>query len=223
MQGRGATILALLGFMHGPLQILIEARAVTRPSVPAIARSHQILPRDEDEIVWVGMPKIEWGKLTDAEVIPGEVYGVTADSHVEQKLGSKMLYVKAGTTERLKPEVDAYKKLQGTSIAPNFLALVTQNKKVVAFVLQYIEADRATRNDEDKCRKVLDALHEKGLVHGDVHSDQFLIDKDGKALLLDYANSKLLPEEKKGADEMIKADNDKFRIAFLNTEMYGYR
>lgn len=76
----------------------------------------------------------------------------------------------------LSQESHIYSLIQGTSIAPKFLAHLTDNhERVVGYVLESVPAREADIGDLDLCRDVLQKLHNLGIAHGHLTKDAFLI------------------------------------------------
>ncbi|KAK7967562.1 uncharacterized protein PG986_001839 [Apiospora aurea] len=87
----------------------------------------------------------------------------------------------------------------GLGITPAIFGLVTEKGRgVIGFVMEYIEGARSfdelnweekyRMTDEEKkgCRDVLQKLHEKGFLHGDIHPGNLLRRPDGSVVLIDF-------------------------------------
>lgn len=72
-----------------------------------------------------------------------------------------------------------YSQLQNTSVAPRFLAHLTDNKsRVIGYILEAVPSRAAGIADLDLCRRVLQELHNLGIAHGNLSRSAFLISKD---------------------------------------------
>ncbi|KAI1485185.1 hypothetical protein F5X96DRAFT_674888 [Biscogniauxia mediterranea] len=87
----------------------------------------------------------------------------------------------------VKRETDAYRVLEGSGIAPQFMGHVTEQGRVVGILVEWIE-DAVKPELELDMEMVLDALsslHERGIVHKDPHMGNFLI-KDNRVYIIDF-------------------------------------
>ncbi|KAK3293672.1 alpha-galactosidase A [Chaetomium fimeti] len=101
---------------------------------------------------------------------------------------------------RIEQETRAYQLLEGSGLAPRFLAHVHENGRIMGFLLEKTEGRPASFQDLSTCETALGKLHELGLVHGDVNRYNFLVTEAG-AKLLDFeclqenANRELMSKE----------------------------
>ncbi|KAJ5682174.1 alpha-galactosidase A precursor [Penicillium macrosclerotiorum] len=87
----------------------------------------------------------------------------------------------------LENETTAYQWISGHEIGPQFLGHVTENGRVIGFLMEHIaNARHAGPKDLDMCRKVLRRLHDLGIRHGDTNPFNFLIQHNCKATLIDF-------------------------------------
>ncbi|KAI1111608.1 alpha-galactosidase A [Nemania sp. NC0429] len=86
---------------------------------------------------------------------------------------------------RIEQETRAYQLLEGSGLAPRFLAHVHENGRIIGFLLQKMEGRPASIEDLSVCETALKNLHELGFVHGDVNRYNFLVTEEG-AKLLDF-------------------------------------
>lgn len=87
---------------------------------------------------------------------------------------------------QLDSETHAYSWIQGETFAPKFLGHVTENSRVIGFILEHIDNARAAGPaDLDICRRALMELHALGIKHGDVNRHNFLVKGDG-AYIIDF-------------------------------------
>ncbi|KAL4985107.1 alpha-galactosidase A precursor [Aspergillus falconensis] len=83
-------------------------------------------------------------------------------------------------------ETTAYQWISGHNIGPQFLGHLTENGRVIGFLMEYItNARHAGAQDIETCREVLCRLHDLGVRHGDTNRFNFLI-RDSKATLIDF-------------------------------------
>jgi hypothetical protein len=81
-------------------------------------------------------------------------------------------------------------------IAPEFLAHLTENGRVIGMLLEKVEGDAASIDDLPKCREALCNLHGMGLVHGDVNRFNFMVDRaKDRVCLLDFESVEAFNEE----------------------------
>ncbi|KAM9875415.1 alpha-galactosidase A [Verticillium dahliae] len=86
---------------------------------------------------------------------------------------------------RIEQETRAYQLLEGSGLAPCFLAHVHENGRIMGFLLEKLEGRPASFQDLSVCETALGKFHERGLVHGDVNRYNFLVTEEG-AKLLDF-------------------------------------
>ncbi|KAL4891355.1 alpha-galactosidase A precursor [Aspergillus ambiguus] len=83
-------------------------------------------------------------------------------------------------------ETTAYQWISGHNIGPQFLGHLTENGRVIGFLMEYIpDARHAAAQDVKACREVLSRLHGLGIRHGDTNRFNFLI-RDSNATLIDF-------------------------------------
>jgi hypothetical protein len=84
-------------------------------------------------------------------------------------------------------ESHIYSLLQDTSIAPKFLAHLTEcHDRVVGYVLEAIPGRPARSSDLDVCREVLQKLHSLGIAHGSLTPNAFLIHHDAPVAQMQF-------------------------------------
>lgn len=84
---------------------------------------------------------------------------------------------------RIEKETRAYKLLEGSGLAPRFLAHVHENGRIVGFLLEEIEGRSESFQHLSVCKTALGKLHELGFVHGDMNRHNFLVTDEGMKLL----------------------------------------
>lgn len=83
-------------------------------------------------------------------------------------------------------ETRAYKMLQGTGIAPEFLGHVTEGSRVIGFLREHIPgAECPGVSDINICHEALERLYELGIIYHSDCLESFLI-KDGKVHIVDF-------------------------------------
>lgn len=75
--------------------------------------------------------------------------------------------------------------------APAFLAHLTENGRVMGYLMEKAEGEFAGPQDLSRCQQLLRRLHALGLVHGDVNRYNFVVDRKpgGSTLLLDWEHA----------------------------------
>lgn len=114
-------------------------------------------------------------------------------------------------TPYLEAETAAYQWIDGADIGPRFLGHLTEEGRVIGFVVEYIdEARTAGPEDLEACQSVLGKLHELGIKHGDINKHNFLVRRDGRPVLLDFETAKRdattdeLEEEYQGLEKSLQ-------------------
>jgi predicted Ser/Thr protein kinase len=83
-------------------------------------------------------------------------------------------------------ETTAYQWIDGHDIGPRFLGHLTEEGRVIGFLMERIPAERhAGPRDLEACRGTLSRLHELGIRHGDINRFNFLI-CESRAVLIDF-------------------------------------
>ena len=104
---------------------------------------------------------------------------------------------------RIEQETRAYQLLEGSGLAPRFLAHVHENGRIMGFLLEKLEARSASIQDLDICKAALGKLHGLGFLHGDVNRYNFLVTEEGVKLidfecLQENASSEAMSKELEG-------------------------
>ncbi len=87
----------------------------------------------------------------------------------------------------LEAETTAYKWIDGTGIGPKFLGHVTEEGRVIGFLMEYIEdAQTATPADLGACQRALSRLYALGIKHGDINKYNFVVRGGGEVVLIDF-------------------------------------
>ncbi|KAJ8123737.1 hypothetical protein ONZ43_g381 [Nemania bipapillata] len=84
---------------------------------------------------------------------------------------------------RIEQETRAYQLLEGSGLAPRFLAHIHENGRIMGFLLEKLEGRSASIQDLSGCEAALRKFYELGFVHGDVNRYNFLVTEDGVKLL----------------------------------------
>ena len=79
-------------------------------------------------------------------------------------------------------ETSFYESIEGQGIGPKFLGHLTEEQRVIGFVLERIkDARHADPGDLEACQNALTKLHQQGILHGDVNKHNFLVrEADGR-------------------------------------------
>lgn len=86
----------------------------------------------------------------------------------------------------LENETIAYEWIEGHEIGPRFLGHLTEDGRVIGFLMERItNARHAGPNDLAACQQTLRRLHHLGIQHGDTNRFNFLI-RGQKAVLIDF-------------------------------------
>ena len=104
-------------------------------------------------------------------------------------------------------ETSAYQWIQNHQIAPQFLGHLTEEGRVIGFVMERVTSFRhATPEDLALCQQTLSKLHRMSIKHGDINKHNFLI-HDDRATLIDLEtasqcnDAKELEEEFRGLEK----------------------
>jgi len=129
--------------------------------------------------------------------IPSEPYLGAASFGAATVLAFWNIDLEGRDSHGLSQESHIYSLLQHTSIAPRFLAHLTDNHdRVIGYVLESVPARIAGIEDLDLCRRVLGELHSLKIVHGNLSRDAFLIRED-----ISTAQLQFFYESREAADQ----------------------
>lgn len=88
-------------------------------------------------------------------------------------------------------EMAAYEWIDGHGIAPKFLGHLTEDGRVIGFLMERItNAKHAGPEDLTACQQVLSQLHQLGIRHGDVNRFNFLAQRS-KTVLIDFDTTRI--------------------------------
>lgn len=80
-------------------------------------------------------------------------------------------------------------------IIPRVLGHLTEGGRVTGILLERLEGDFALADDLPECSKVLQRLHEIGIIHGDVNRYNFIVDKQSRQVaMVDFEHAAALDE-----------------------------
>lgn len=102
-------------------------------------------------------------------------------------------------------ETQVYSWIDGYNIGPEFLGYLTEDGRVIGFLIEYIDGHHATSSDLPACKAIVRELHGLSIVHGDSNKHNFLISKKG-AVLIDFEtatrsdNGEAMEKEGKGLE-----------------------
>ena len=170
------------------------------PDLPPGDWNEGLVSRDAND----GQPRFaftKWTRFPGVQNIWHETCVDFLDLSVERKLRTGIYQVRcpqyddavvakfarfSWEIQYIENETTAYQWISGHDIGPEFLGHLTENGRVIGFLMGYIrDARHAGTQDIESCREVLSRLHNLGVRHGDTNPFNFLI-RDGKATLIDF-------------------------------------
>ncbi|KAK2845243.1 hypothetical protein FQN49_005912 [Arthroderma sp. PD_2] len=102
----------------------------------------------------------------------------------------------------LEDETTAYQWIEGHDIGPRFLGHLTEDGRVIGFIVERITGGRhAGPQDLELCQRALSRLHALGIRHGDINRFNFLI-QGSKAVLIDFATARKCNDQVSLNEEM---------------------
>ncbi|OBT56982.1 hypothetical protein VE04_02555 [Pseudogymnoascus sp. 24MN13] len=110
-------------------------------------------------------------------------------SYLSLDIGKRLranVYI-ASSPEFKKPVIAKF--AQGHGIGPEFLGYLTEEGRVIGFLIEHVEGRHATISDLPACEGIVKRLHGLGVVHGDLNKHNFLISEKG-AVLIDFETAK---------------------------------
>jgi tRNA A-37 threonylcarbamoyl transferase component Bud32 len=98
-------------------------------------------------------------------------------------------------TADIQREYNIYRQILGKGIGPKFLAHITEDGRMIGFILKKIEGTKRPRPDHFKeCKRALEKFHKLGYLHQDCHHSNVLV-KKGRAILVDFRSAKRITSE----------------------------
>lgn len=104
---------------------------------------------------------------------------------------------------RMENETAAYRMIQteqmpgAETLAPKVLAHLTENGRVIGFLMEKLDGVRAELSDRSDCEDALRKLHAIGMIHGDPSRYNFLINREKRHVtLIDFEHAEIHTEEK---------------------------
>ncbi|KAL5347507.1 hypothetical protein ACLOAV_007819 [Pseudogymnoascus australis] len=86
-------------------------------------------------------------------------------------------------------ETQAYSWIEGHGIGPEFLGYLTEEGRVIGFLVEYVEGHHPSISDLPACEAIVKRLHGLGILHGDLNKHNFFISERG-AILIDFETAK---------------------------------
>jgi serine/threonine protein kinase len=86
-------------------------------------------------------------------------------------------------------ETRAYSWIDGHNIGPEFSGHITEDGRVIGFLIEYIQGRHATISDLPACKVIVRELHALGILRGDLNKHNFLIAQRA-AVLVDFEAAK---------------------------------
>lgn len=83
-------------------------------------------------------------------------------------------------------ETRIYREIEGRGIGPEFLGHIHEHGRVVGFLLRKAEGRYPESSDYRNCVATLAKLHSRGIHHGGLKVEEFIITGEGDAILLDF-------------------------------------
>jgi predicted Ser/Thr protein kinase len=105
-------------------------------------------------------------------------------------------------------ETQVYSWIDGHNIGQEFLGYLTEEGRVIGFLMEYVEGHHSTISDLPACKAIVGRLHDLGILHKDLNKYHFLISERG-AVLIDFEaakrseNSEAMEEEARGLEAQL--------------------
>jgi len=127
---------------------------------------------------------IDYMDLTKSERLRSNVWEVTSTRFKSAVIAKFAVF--PWEIAYLEAETVAYQWIHGKDIGPRFLGHLTEEGRVIGFLIEQIpNARRAGPSDLSSCQEALARLHCLGIRHGDLNRHNNLI-CDGRATLIDF-------------------------------------
>lgn len=102
-------------------------------------------------------------------------------------------------------ETRVYSWIDGHNIGPEFLGYLSEDGRVIGFLIEYVKGHHATISDLAACQGIVKELHDLNILHKDLNKHNFLISERG-AVLIDFEtaerseNRELMDKEMEGLE-----------------------
>ncbi len=146
----------------------------------------------------VSIGYIKKGAWNKADVI---LIGLPECEFAVKDYGRKWLPVRLTGAWQLRREIRAYRRLEGVAGVPRLRRVIDRH----AIVLDYIGGIRLPKYHRRqgglpqvarRVKDLLDAVHRRGIIHGDLRSrDNFLVTTGGDLFLIDFSSSTVFDPE----------------------------
>jgi tRNA A-37 threonylcarbamoyl transferase component Bud32 len=101
--------------------------------------------------------------------------------------------------------------LKNTDITPDFLISddISISQKYCCTLSEYLEEHKITPGIKEDINNKIQKLHSLGILHGDLHSNNIVINQDMNEIkIIDFGESKFISEIKKDKDKYIQYFNN---------------
>lgn len=159
----------------------------------------------------------------------GAVYKAQ-DLKLDRVVALKFLPQQLSASEQNKARFIQEAKAASSLNHPNILTIhdIDEHDGQLFIVMEYVEGETIKakiRNEKLTMPQILEwasqiadglrAAHEKGIIHRDVKSDNFMVTKDGRAKIMDFGLAKL-----KGSGNLTKTGSTVGTIAYMSPEQF---
>jgi serine/threonine protein kinase len=86
-------------------------------------------------------------------------------------------------------ETQAYSWIEVHNIGSEFLGYLTEDGRVIGFLIEHVRGHHATISDLRACEVTVRRLHALGILHGDLNKHNFLVSERG-AILIEFETAK---------------------------------
>ncbi|KAI9792979.1 MAG: hypothetical protein M1816_001301 [Peltula sp. TS41687] len=80
-------------------------------------------------------------------------------------------------------ETEAYRWIEGKGLEPKFLGHLTEEGRIIGFLLEKVEGRRACPDDLKLCQAITSKLHHLGILHRDLNRHNFIVNSDSVVLV----------------------------------------
>ena len=138
-----------------------DARLKNCSSKPIFDISYRYTPLESvRELENWEKPSVDVSNLNVAQVVSDEVqvvlYGLTEG---ECKVAIAKFAPFESDVDALTNELQVYRDVEGKRVAPHFLAYITENERIVGFLLEFLQGKKARADHYTLCKEGLKRLH----------------------------------------------------------------
>ncbi|KAI9875361.1 MAG: hypothetical protein M1830_008579 [Pleopsidium flavum] len=166
--------------------------------------------------------KVDYLSLSLGKMLMANVYEASS-AHFDTPVIAKLARF-PWEIDYYEAETEAYAWIEGHGIGPRFLGHLTEEGRIIGFLLERVEGRHAVIGDLSACRAVVSKLHDLGIVHGDLNKHNFLV-FESRVVLLDFEtavrseDTDAMDRELRMLEQQLRNESGKGAIVTVSPEL----